>query len=109
LQEDAEARSLFADQSGCAVMRTAAYDLSTDEGLQAFIDSLPDEAGLRAELGEVLPQKRCAVCRILLPIGSRKDMRFCGAACKQAAYERRLKAAGRPYPRARSRPVDPGS
>jgi hypothetical protein len=81
----------------------AKWDVSTDEGLQAFIESLPTEAELRAELGDLLPQRRCAVCQILLPIGVRKDTRTSSQNCRQHAYEQRLKAAGRPYPRARSR------
>jgi predicted nucleic acid-binding Zn ribbon protein len=64
-------------------------DLSTDEGIQRYIDSLPSEQELRAELGELLPERRCAVCRSLLPIGSRKDMRTCSAACRTSLYERR--------------------
>jgi hypothetical protein len=83
-------------------MTASRWDVSTDEGLQGFIDSLPDEAGLRAELGDVLPLKRCATCKTLLTIGSRRDRKTCSQACRQALYERRLKAAGRVYPRARS-------
>jgi predicted nucleic acid-binding Zn ribbon protein len=68
------------------------HDLSTDAGLQSFIDSLPDEGELRAELAGVLPERRCAVCGILLPLGSRKDMRTCSHAHRQQLYWRRLKA-----------------
>ena len=78
-------------------------DVSTDEGLQDFIDSLPTEAELRAELGEVLPSRRCAVCQSLLTLGTRSDTRTCSQNCRQFAYEQRLKAAGRPYLRERSR------
>lgn len=75
-------------------MRASERDLSTDEGLLAFIDSLPDEAELRGELGDVLPQKRCAVCRSLLPIGTRADTKTCSQNCRQALYEARLKPTG---------------
>jgi len=60
-------------------------------GLAAFIEALPDEAELRAELGEVLPEKRCAVCKTLLEIGSRSDRRTCSHVCRQALYERRCR------------------
>jgi hypothetical protein len=70
------------------------HDLPTDAGLQSFIDSLPDEAELRAELGEVLPEKRCVVCQSVLALGSRRDRRTCSNACRQALYERRLKPGG---------------
>jgi hypothetical protein len=58
----------------------------------AFMDSLPDEEALRAELGELLPERRCAVCQSVLSIGSRCDRLYCSNACKQYAYEQRWKA-----------------
>ena len=65
---------------------------TTDADLAAFIEDLPSEEELRAELGSVLPERRCAVCQTLLELNSRRDRVTCSGACRTALWYRRRKA-----------------
>jgi hypothetical protein len=63
--------------------------LMSDDELAAFVDALPSEEELVAELAALFPDHVCAVCGSSLLL-YRSDARTHSNACRQKAYRARL-------------------